>query len=111
MSNSQGFKPNQTYGSSMFERPALKPDWEAQPMNDRNYYLESPVAKFSRTRGDFSEDKFISRTFNRRMRMKDTFTNVIPLYTHEPRTCYISPYSHFIHPKYKKDILGQPLKK
>ena len=45
------------------------------------------------------------------MRMKDTFTSVIPMYNHEPKTCYIPPYSHYIHPSLKKDILNRPLKK
>jgi len=79
-------------------------------MNDRPHYLGSPAAKFSKTRGDFSEDRFMSRTFNRRLRMRDTFTNIIPMYNHVPNTCYIPPYSHFIHPSHKRDIMNRPLK-
>ena len=80
-------------------------------MNDREYYLASPVAKFVRSRGDFSEDRHMSRTFNRRLRMKDTFTQIIPMYTHVPRTCYQPTYTHSAFPEYKEDILGKPIAK
>ena len=104
-------KMNYSFTSSMFHQKApLRKDWEAQPLNDRDYYLDSPVAKFSKQRGDFSEEKFLSRTFNRRLRMRDTFTSVNPLYKHEKKTCYIPPYSHFVHPKFKRDIQGRPMK-
>ena len=56
-------------------------------MNDRTHYKNSPVAKFSMARGDFDPSQHMSRTFNRRMRMKDTFTQILPTYDHVDRTC------------------------
>ena len=33
-------------------RSKIKYNWEAFPLNDRDYYLKSPVAKFSLQNGD-----------------------------------------------------------
>ena len=78
---------NNTFTSG-FSKSAIQPNWEAQLMNDREYYAKSPVAKFAISRGDISAEKFLSRTFNRRLRMADTFTKVLPTYEHVPKTCY-----------------------
>ena len=80
-------------------------------MNDREYYAKSPVAKFAISRGDISADKFLSRTFNRRLRMADTFTKVLPTYEHVPKTCYQKSYSHKYHPAICTDDEGKPLAK
>ena len=99
------------YTASVWDRPAIPTNWESADMNNQDYYLASPVAKFVRTRGDFSEDRHMSRTFNRRLRMRDTFTSIIPLYKHEPKTCYTATYTHSVFPEYKEDITGKPLGK
>ena len=72
---------------SLFGKTKIKEDWEAHPFNDRDCYVKAPVVKHSYARGDFSNDKFMTRTFNRRMKAKDTFTNILPLYVHEPKSC------------------------
>ena len=59
---------------------------------------------------DLSKDNFLSRTFNRRMKMKDTFTNILPTYGHVKKTCMVPPASHRQHPGYVKDILGRHVK-
>ena len=62
--------------------------------------------KHSYQRGDFNPDKFMSRTFNRRMKARDTFTNILPLYNHEPKSCNITTYTHWKHEPWKKNIEG-----
>ena len=53
----------------------IKQDWEAQLPNDRSHYQNSPVARHnSRVIGAFSPERFMTRTFNRKMKMRDTFT-------------------------------------
>ncbi len=42
--------------------------------------------------------------------MKDTFTNIIPLYKHEPKTCFTQTFSHIIHPEFKTNIENKPWK-
>ena len=91
-------------------------NWEAQPLNNRGYYLNSPANVFAETQGHFnsSNGKFLSRTFNRRLRSKDTFTNIIPNYTHEKKTCYQlqgQSLSHKFHYPILKDDLNKPIKK
>ena len=78
-------------------------------MNDREFYVKSPAAKFAVQRGDISPEKFLSRTFNRRLRMADTFTKILPTYNHFPNTCYIKSYSHTFHPLFKEDNEGKPV--
>jgi len=72
---------------SLFGKTKIKEDWEAHPFNDRDCYLRAPVVKHSYGRGDFAADRFMTRTFNRRMKARDTFTNILPLYVHEPKSC------------------------
>ena len=102
---------NYTFTSSIFNKSNIPQEWEQHPLNDRKIYLESPAAKFSRSKGDFSQERFMTRTFNRKMKMQDTFTKIIPLYEHVPRSCKIPSYSHHIHPEFKKDIMGNPFSK
>ena len=43
--------------------------------------------------------------------MRDTFSKINPLYTHEPKTCYMmKSFSHAFHPLIDKDIEGRPLR-
>jgi hypothetical protein len=73
-------------------------NWEASPLNDRAYYNKSPAVRHSEKRGDFSPDKFMTRTFNRKLRMKDSFTRILPAYNHQPSSCYTNAASHILHP-------------
>ena len=102
---------NTVNSNAFWTRGSIPNDWEYAPMNDRQFYKDSPVAKFVKSRGDFSEDKHLSRTFNRRLRMRDTFTSIIPMYTHVPRTCYMPTVTHTVFPEFKKDITGKPFAK
>jgi hypothetical protein len=87
--------------------------WERTPMNQSSVYRKSPVCKYYEQKGEFdaSEDKFKSRTINRRLKMRDTFSKINPLYTHEPNTCYMmKSFSHAFHPAIDRDIEGRPLR-
>ena len=87
-------------------------DWEAHPMNDTANYERSPVARHS-SNGlkAFDKEKFLSRTFNRRLKMRDTFTSILPMYDHVNNTCMAGnkTVSHAKHPKYDRDILGRTM--
>ena len=79
-------------------------------MNDRKHYLKSPSLKHSIGRGDFDQSRYMSRTFNRRLRMGDTFTKVLPSYNHTPNSTYIPSYTHLQHQEITHDILGKSIK-
>ena len=68
----------------------IEPDWEARPMNSQSFYQQSPVNLFAKSQGHigFDHGRYISRTFNRRLKMRDTFTKIYPNYHHEPKTSY-----------------------
>ena len=53
-------------------------------------------------------EAFLSRTINRRLRMRDTFTNILPTYNHEPKTCYIPSFAHHKHSHFVEDMEGRP---
>ena len=77
------------------------------PCDDKNY-VKSPAAK--RCIQDGSLDPMsthFNRTFNRKLKMRDTFTKIFPSYTHGEPTCYQASNTHFMHYYPKKDDLGQ----
>lgn len=96
-----------TFTSGMFGT-RIAENWEAAPMNTTQIYNLSPQKKWSETRGDFNAEKFLSRTFNRRMNQRDTFTKINPLYVHEPKTCKIPSITHIKHVENKLDDTGRP---
>ncbi len=53
----------------------------------------------------------MSRTFNRRMKMGDTFTKILPSYNHVNETCMQPPFSHKVHPRIHTDDLGRTFDK
>lgn len=64
-------------------------------------YDKSPVAKhyyrdpaFLMTFNGVVKDR---EAFNRKLKMRDTFTKIFPSYTHEPATCYSPTMTHHIH--------------
>ena len=65
-----------------FHNSIIPLDWEGYPANDRGHYLKSPLVRHSIQRGDFDTTRYKSRTFNRRLRMQDTFTKLVPTYNH-----------------------------
>ena len=83
-------------------------DWEAHKLNDREYYIKSPVARHTEEKGDLFKESFLSRTINRKLRMRDTFTNILPTYNHEPKTCYIPSFAHYKHAHFVYDMEGKP---
>ena len=50
----------------------------------------------------------MGRTFNRKLKQRDTFTNIFGGYTHEPATCYTKSAAHVLHPNYKLSVDAGP---
>lgn len=73
-------------------------EWESSPLNDRVHYNACPAVKHSQRKGDFSPDRYRTRTFNRKMKMVDSFTRILPGYDHQPSSCYTNAASHVLHP-------------
>ena len=42
------------------------------------------------------------------MKMKDSFTRVLPSYNHEASSCYRPSASHVLHPIFETDTEGKP---
>ena len=59
--------------------------------------------------GSFSPERHQSRLFNRKLKMKDSFTNVFPAYGHEKKTSYTTAASHVLHPIIEKNDVGLPV--
>ena len=56
-------------------------------LNDTENYNKSPAAKHARKDGSLDPRKtYFSNTFNRKLKMRDTFTKIFPLYNHEEYT-------------------------
>ena len=74
-------------------------DFELQLRNDRSFYKNSPVARFTKENGDLSKERLRpSKLINRKLKMMDSFTRVLPGYHHEAHTGYTSAVSHKLHP-------------
>ena len=61
---------------------------------------------------DGSLDKrqtFMGRTFNRKLRMRDTFTKIFPTYNHGEASVKIPSMTQTFHFYPKDDDLGQPI--
>ena len=99
-----------------FDGTLIDKNWEKGPLNSGNPYLDSPVAKFLKTKGEWgdkvSPENYQSRTINRKMKMRDTFLLFNPRYVHEPRSCSHNrpTHSHQIHPEYRHTLEGTPMK-
>ena len=63
-------------------------DWERQTLNSNANYLESPTARHQERIGSTSPEKHLTRKFNRKMKMHDSFVTIFPSYTHEPKTVF-----------------------
>lgn len=97
------FEPN------MFEKKMIPKDFECNPMSDRTHYMQSPQFRHSCMRGDYNVNLYQSRTMNRRMNMRDSFTKVLPTYHHTPNSGYQQSYSHRAHREIKKYVEGNQL--
>ena len=84
-------------------------EWESSPLNDRSHYNRSPAVKHANKKGDFSPDRYRTRTFNRKMKMVDSFTRILPAYDHVPNTCYTKAATHVLHPHYQTSIEETPM--
>ena len=87
---------------------AAKPEhFETRLLNNDVNYALSPAAKRAREDGSLDPTQtFFNRTFNRKLKMRDTFTKIFPSYSHGERTCYQASNTHFQHFYPKKDDLG-----
>ena len=67
------------------------------PTDNKNYEL-SPAAKRATQDGSLDPNQtFFNRTFNRKLKMRDTFTKIFPGYSHGEPTCYINSNTHIKH--------------
>ncbi len=92
--------------------PAAKDpaNFETRLPNESLNYGKSPAAKRAIQDGslDPSQTPF-NRTFNRKLKMRDTFTKIFPSYTHGETTCYIASATHHNHYYPKRDDLGNKM--
>ena len=51
----------------------------------------------------------MTRTFNRKMKMKDTFTRILPSYNHVAQTCFTKAVSHDLHLRFEKSLEDKPI--
>ena len=80
------------------------------PCQDKNYSL-SPAARHAQNDGSLDPNQtFFGRTFNRKLKMRDTFTKIFPSYGHGERSNY-SPnkvQSKMVHSYPEQNDLGGP---
>lgn len=84
--------------------------FECRLPNQNTNYALSPAA--IRARQDGSLDPMqthFNRTFNRKLKMRDTFTKIFPAYTHGNPTTYIPSNTHAQHFYPRKDDLGNKM--
>ena len=83
-------------------------NFEVRPLNQDGNYNQSPAAKRAREDGSLDPmQTHFNRTFNRKLKMRDTFTKIFPSYSHAEPTCYINSMTHHNHYYPKKDDLGK----
>lgn len=82
-------------------------NYETRLLNDNNNYGASPAAKRAIQDGSLDPAQtHFNRTFNRKLKMRDTFTKIFPSYTHAEPTCYIASTTHHKHYYPKQNDLG-----
>lgn len=80
--------------------------FEANLPNQNSNFAMSPAAKRAKEDGSLDTNAKFNRTFNRKLKMRDTFTNIFPLYSHAEPTCYKPSNTHTLHEYPKADDLG-----
>lgn len=81
--------------------------FETRLLNDDRNYSKSPAAMRARQDGSLDPNQtFFNRTFNRKIKMRDTFTKVFPSYTHGDSTCFTKSNTHAQHYYPRKNDLG-----
>jgi len=69
--------------------------------NTNENYSKSPAARHAYRDGSLDPARMtFSRIFNRKLKMRDTFTKVFPVYPHGNPTTYSNPNKSFTHFKY-----------
>ena len=56
--------------------------YENRALNEGKNYSLSPAAKHAMKDGSLDQNHYLNKTFNRKMRMRDTFTVLFPGYEH-----------------------------
>lgn len=85
-------------------------DFELQLPNDRSFYRKSPAARFAKENGDLSLERLHpSKQINRKIKMQDSFTRIVPGYCHQARSGFTSAASHYLHPLYKETVDRTPI--
>ena len=79
------------------------------PNDDLNYSL-SPAAKHALRDGSLDpRQTFFGKSFNRKMRMRDTFTKIFPTYSHGEPTVSGPSFTQTAHFYPKQNDLGKPM--
>ena len=65
------------------QRIQIPSNWESQPVNHTHLYKNSPIARHTMQSKSFQKEVFKSRTINRKLRMRDTFTSIFGGYDHK----------------------------
>ena len=84
-------------------------DFHKKALYNSPHYDDSPVAKHQERTGVTSMDAYAGRINNRKLKMKDSFTRVLPAYRHEKKSAYENTISHVGYPKYERDLEGKPI--
>ena len=79
------------------------------PNDDENYSM-SPAARRAMNDGSLDPGAtFFNRTFNRKLKMRDTFTKIFPSYTHGIPSVSKPSHAQLIHKDFKINDLGGPM--
>lgn len=82
-------------------------NFECRLPNQNTNYALSPAAIRARQDGSLDPTQTpFNRTFNRKLKMRDTFTKIFPGYTHGNPTTYIPSNTHAQHFYPRKDDIG-----
>jgi len=86
-------------------------DYPAYLPNENFNYSNSPAARHAMKDGSLDPNQtFFGRSFNRKLKMRDTFTKIFPSYNHGQDTTYSNPnksYTHWAHVYPKRDDYGK----
>ena len=84
--------------------------FEAKLLNDDLNYCHSPAAKHAMLDGSLDpRQTFFGNTFNRKLRMRDTFTKIFPSYNHGEPTVRCPSHTHTAHFYPRQNDVGMPM--
>ena len=87
---------------------AIPKDFHKQALYNSPHYDDSPVAKH-KERTDEISAAYAGRINNRKLKLKDSFTRVLPGYRHEKKSAYENTISHSAYQKHERDLEGKPI--